>query len=62
MLGWALRPCDRMQSLDRNCRLGYLLVGWVLRPCNRNEKLDRNCRLGYLVIGGLYARVIGERI
>ena len=46
-----LRPCNRGENLDSNCRLGYLVVGWALRPCNRREKLDRNCRLRYLVVG-----------
>ncbi len=59
MLGWALRQCDRRDNLDRNCRLGYLLVGWGLRPCNRGEDLDRKYRLGCLVVGWVYDRVIG---
>ena len=62
MVGWALRPCDRRENLDRNCRLGYLVVGWASRPFNRREKLDGNCSLGYLVIGWVYACVIGGRI
>ncbi len=44
MVGWALRPCDRREKLDRNFRLGYLVIGWALGPCNRREKLDRDCR------------------
>ncbi len=42
MVRWALRPCDRRENLDKNCRLGYLEVGWALRPCDRRENLDRN--------------------
>ena len=62
MVEWALRPCDRRENLDRNCRLGYLLVGLPLRLCNRRDKISRNCRLEYLVVGWVYARVIGGRI
>ncbi len=57
MVGWALRPCDRREKLDWNCRFGYLVVGWALRPCGGRENLDRNCREVWL-----YARVIGGRI
>ena len=39
MVGLALRPCDRRENLDRNCRLGYFGVGWALRLCDRREKL-----------------------
>ena len=46
MVGWALRPCNRKENLDKNCRLGYLVVGWALRPCDKRENLDRNCRVG----------------
>ena len=46
MVGWALRPCDKSENLDRKCRLVYLVVGWALRPCDRNDNLDRNCRVG----------------
>ena len=62
MVGWALRPCDRRENLDRNGSLGYLMVQWALRPCNRREKLDRNSRLGYVVVGWFYACVMGVRI
>ncbi len=50
MLGWALRPCNRGENLDRNCRLEYLVVGWAFRPCDRRENLDSNSSLGYLVV------------
>ncbi len=46
MAGWALRPRNRRENLDRNCRLGFLVVGWALRPCDRRVKLDRKCRVG----------------
>ena len=36
VVGWALRPYDRRENLDSNCRLGYLLVGMALRPYNRS--------------------------
>ena len=46
MVEWAIRPCDRRENLDRNCRLGYLVVGWALRSCDSRENLDSNCRVG----------------
>ncbi len=46
MVGCDLRSCDRRVNLDKNCRLGYLVVGWALRTCDRRENLYRNCRLG----------------
>ncbi len=45
MVGWDLRPCNRRENLDRNCRMGYLVVGCVLRPFDRWENLNRNCRV-----------------
>ncbi len=51
MVEWALRPCNRREKLDRNCRLVYLVVGWALRPCDRMGNLDRNCTVGLLVVG-----------
>ncbi len=46
MVGWALRPYNRREKLDRNCRVGLLVIGWALRSCNWREKLESNCRLG----------------
>ncbi len=36
-----LRPCNRRENIDRNCRLGYLVIGWAIRPCDRRENLDK---------------------
>ncbi len=44
MVGWALRPYNRRENLDSNCRLGYLVVGWVY--ARETENLDRDCRVG----------------
>ncbi len=45
MVGWALRPCDRRENLDRICGTGKLVVGLALGPCDRRENLERNCRV-----------------
>ncbi len=41
MVGWVLRPYNRRENLDRNCRLGYVVVEWGLRPCDRRENLEK---------------------
>ena len=57
-----LHPCNWREDLDRNCRLGYLVVGWAVGPCDRRENLDRNCRVGYLVVGWALCPLMGGRI
>ena len=46
-----LLPCNRRDKLNRNCRLGYIVVGWALGLCNKWCKFDRIFMVGYIFVG-----------